>query len=268
VVYSGTHRDARIALSAVEVSLPVNRQRSSRTRIGRGRTASLLASLFVLGAWRGTARAHGIDANQIQVVLHEQTVEVLATPPSEFVALADANRDGLLNVDEVRARRDEILRTLVAALTVRDGDGVAGTLDRSDVSVPRGDDEGARGSDFLRLTVVLRWPTPPRAVRLRCGFVSQHPITVYATRADGRAARGMLTLVGDPEYQSLTTPQSEVTVLGTSAPPATPPAPASPATATPIADARRGSPTFTTVASILIVLTLAALAGAHLRRTR
>lgn len=230
----------------------------------------MLAALgFALASWRGSARAHGIDANQIQVVLHEQTVEVLATPPSEFVAVADANHDGLLNVVEVRARRDEILRTLVAALSVRDGEGVAGTLDRSDVSVPRGDDEGARGSDFLRLTVVLRWPTPPRAVRLRCGFVSQHPITVYATRADGRATPGMLTLVGDPEYQSLATPQSEVTVLGTAAP-APPAAPARPASRapTPNTEARRVSPAFTTIASLLVVLALAALAGAQFRRTR
>jgi hypothetical protein len=200
-----------------------------------------LACALAATAWGAAARAHGLDANRVQVVVHERTAELVATPPSEFVAFADANGDGLLNVAEVRARRDEILRALVASVSLTDGEGRAGELDRSDVSVPRGDDDGARGSDFLRLTVVLRWAAPPSFVRVRCGFVMQHPVTVFATRAESRSTPGMLTLVGDGEYGSLPTARSEAALLR--------PGPAPQAAAAPSpAPARRARPWLPAVA--------------------
>lgn len=218
---------------------------------------------LALGGWTGAAQAHGLEANHLQVVVHELTAEVVATPPSAFVADADANHDGLLNVAEVRARREEIIRALVASLVVTDGGGRTGVLDRADVSVPRGDDEGARGSDFLRLTVVLRWPTAPGAVRVRCGFVMEHPVLVYATRAESRSRPGSLTLLGDGEYATLATRDAEATLLR--------PAPA-PGTATPRAAAtpspRRPAPAIRATTTAAVVLALAALAATRLRRPR
>lgn len=209
--------------------------------------------------WGSAAWAHGLDANRVQVVVHEQTAELVATPPSEFVAFADANGDGLLNVAEVRARRDEILRALLASVSLTDGDGRAGALDRSDVSVPRGDDDGARGSEFLRLTVVWRWPAAPASLRVRCGFVMQHPVTVFATRAESRSVPGMLTLVGDGEYGTLATARSEATLLrqGPAPQPAALPAAAAPAP-------RSTLPAMFAAAT----LALAALGGAWWRRVR
>jgi hypothetical protein len=223
------------------------------------RPAALSAFAAAL-AWGATAAPHGLDANRLQVVVHESTAEVVATPPSEFVAVADANGDGLLDRAEVSARRDDVLRALVSALVVTDGDGRPGALERADVSVPRSGDDDTRGSDFLRLTVVLRWPGPPAAVRVRCGFVRQHPVVLYATHADGLSQPGVLTLVGDGEYRTLATPDAEVTVLRRSlAAPA--PSPASPP---------RRSPRVRRVPSALTVL-LASLAAVLLllvRKTR
>jgi hypothetical protein len=203
------------------------------------------------------AAAHGLDANRVQVVVHDAVAEIVATPPSAFVASADADGDGLLDVAELRARREDVLRSLVAAVVVTDGDGHPGALDRADVSVPRGLDDGARGSEFLRLTVVLRWPAPPRALRVRLGFVTDHPVLVYATHARSGAQPGVLTLVGDGEYATLDSPASEATLLRA--------APA-PAPAPPRALGReRRSPAMAVLAA---VLTIVALVAVVLRRRR
>jgi hypothetical protein len=219
---------------------------------------------LALGGSSGAAEAHGLEANHLQVVVHELTAEVVATPPSAFVADADANHDGRLDVAEVRARREEIIHALVTALVLTDGEGRAGVLDRADVSVPRGDDEGARGSDFLRLTVVIRWPAAPGAVRLRCGFVMEHPVLVYATHAESRSQPGVLTLVGDGEYATLATPHAEATLLRRAGVPA--PAPTAPRTAaTP--SAGRPAPATRATTTAAVVLALATFAATRLRRS-
>lgn len=183
-------------------------------------TLALLALL-----WCGPARAHGLDANRVQVVLHEDIVEAVATPPAAFVRQADRNGDGRLRVDEVRARQEEVVRALASALVITDEAGRAGAVERADVSVPL--DDATRGADHLRLTVRLRWARPPRAVRVRCAFVGEHPVTVFATRAESRSTPGTLTLLGDGEYATLARADQETTLLGApSAPPPAPPAPA------------------------------------------
>ena len=113
--------------------------------------------------------AHGLDANRVEVVLHEGIAEAVATPPAEFLRGADRNGDGLLDVPEVQAWQAEILATLRDALRLTDQDGHAGTLERDDVSVPIGDGPGPK--EYVRYTVRLRWPQEPRALRVRCGFV-------------------------------------------------------------------------------------------------
>lgn len=174
-------------------------------------TVGLRAAAALL--WAAPAAAHGLDANRVQVVLHEEVVEAVATPPAEFVRWADRDGDGRLRVDEVVARQGEVLRALSAALAVTDDAGRAGEVERADVSVPRGDE--TVGADYLRLTLRLRWPRPPRAVRVRCGFVGEHPVAVFATRAESRSTPGTLTLLGTGEYALLARSDAEATLLTT-----------------------------------------------------
>jgi len=197
-----------------------------RARARRGGLCAALAAALA----GSTASAHGLDADRVEVVLRGDVVEAVATPRVGFVRDADTNGDGRLSLPEVNARRDEIRRALVDALHITDGDGRAGALERSDVSVPHGHDgQDARGGTFVRVTVVLRWAMAPRAVRVRCAFVSDQPVTVYATRAEA-STPGALTLVGDPELVRLASPDATVTLLRRTeapSPAATFPAPAS-----------------------------------------
>lgn len=188
---------------------------------GAATTLALTALL-----WCGAARAHGLDANRVQLVLHEDIVEAVATPPAAFVREADRDGDGRLRVDEVRPRQQEVVRALSAALVITDDAGNAGAVERADVSVPL--DDATRGADHLRLTVRIRWPRPPRAVRLRCAFIGEHPVTVFAARAESRSTPGTLTLLGDGEYATLTRADQETVLLGAplAPPPPPPPAPA------------------------------------------
>lgn len=185
--------------------------------------------------------AHGLDANQIQLVLHEQTAEVVATVPSEFAAVADTNGDGLITLAELNPRRAEVRAALVASLVVTDGAGVAGTLDRSDISLPRTDNDEDTGRDFIRLTVKYVFATAPQGVRVRCGFVGQHPVSLYATRAEARSTPGMLTLVGNGEMVQFTDRNTVVPVLG-AASVAPSPTPAPTPSATPAAPHARREP--------------------------
>lgn len=192
---------------------------------------SLLGALTVTAAVSAVS-AHGLDAHRVELVLHENVVEVTATPSAAFVSFADVDGDGLLTVAEVSARRDEIRNALAASLALTDHRGRVGTLERTDVSVPRGHDaDDARGRDHLRFSMRLTWNEAPRELRLRCAFARVHPVSVYATRA-AAGAPGVLTLVGDPEGAVLNTP-AEFTLLreGSNAMPSAPSsAPLSPAT--------------------------------------
>ncbi len=159
----------------------------------------------------GDASAHGLDANRVELVLHGDTVEAVATPPTSFARDADTNGDGLLSRAEVDARREVIRRSLVEALALTDAEGRAGALERSDVSLPRSADGGA-GGEYLRVTVRWRWRAPLRALRVRCGFIMEHPVSLYATRAQA-SAEGRLDLVGAPEQALLASRSATVTVL-------------------------------------------------------
>lgn len=183
------------------------------------RTLALAALLYAL-----PARAHGLDANRVEVVLHERVVEAVATPPAEFLRGADRDGDGLLSVPELQARQAEALQTLRDALRITDEDGRTGALERDDVSVPIGDGPGPK--EYVRYTVRIRWPQEPRALRVRSGFVGEHPVTVFATRAESRSTPGTLTLVGLGQYATLTRPQETSALL--LAPDASAPSTASP----------------------------------------
>ncbi len=116
----------------------------------RTRALALAVLLYAL-----PARAHGLDANRVEVVLHEGIAEAVATPPAEFFRGADRDGDGLLSVREVQARQEEVLGALRGALRITDEDGRAGTLERDDVSVPIGDGPGPQGVRALHRAAAL-----------------------------------------------------------------------------------------------------------------
>lgn len=175
------------------------------------------------------ARAHGTDANQVQLAVHEDVGELLATPPTEFAGLrfADDNGDGLLSRPEMDAHRAAIQAALVAALSVTDADGRPARVDRADVSLPQlvqpsgiADRAGGRqpggvsnGQEFVRLTLRLVFAAPPTAVNVRCDFAGTHPVGLFATRAESVSHPGVLTLVGDRESTFFDTTHREATVL-------------------------------------------------------
>jgi hypothetical protein len=179
--------------------------------------ASMVRSVvwMVLGvAYTSEVSAHGLGANQIQIVLHDQVAEVLATPPVEYVSYADTNHDGRLEVREVQAQRETIRRTFLDGLALTNENNIRATVERADISVPRGDDpDGTRGSDFVRLTVVFRWNTSPNSLRLRCAFVTTHPISVFASRAAHVDTTGVLTLQGQGQQALLSNQSLEIVLL-------------------------------------------------------
>lgn len=190
---------------------------ASTRRLG----AAALAPLALLAA-PSVARGHGLDANHVELVLHDDVVEAVATVPAAFLPDADANRDGRVSRAELRPVRETALRRLVDAVRITDGDGREGALERADVSVPRDGDDDPRGAEHVRVTVVRRFGVAPGALRLRCLFVGSRPVSVYATRATA-ASPGVLTFAGDPESALLPSASAEVALLA--APTPAPPAP-------------------------------------------
>lgn len=168
--------------------------------------------------------AHGLDANRVQVVLRGDAAEAVATVPVEFLGDIDRDRDGLLTLAELSPRRAEARDRLVAALDLRDDHGRAGEVVRADVSLPR-DGAPSLGRDFVRLTVVRRWTTAPRALSLRCAFVDEHPVAVFASRAVA-SGPGRLSLLGRPEARVATSATTRLDLLRVPAPPAPRPSPA------------------------------------------
>lgn len=134
----------RILRAHERFCIPYN-QRTLPPPSHRWITAAAVVSACVASP---AAFAHGLDANQIQLVLHGETAEVVATAPAEFATLADANGDGLITLDELNPHRAAVRDALVAAMQVTDDDGHAPAVERSDVSLPRADDSPGDGRDF------------------------------------------------------------------------------------------------------------------------
>lgn len=177
----------------------------------------LLAPLFV----SRLAFAHGADANQIQLVVHEAVGELVATPPVDFAGLrfADEDADGLLTLEEMKRHRPAVREALVAALGVFDEAGRPARVERADVSLPSTPTMvGGAGRDFVRLTLRLIFEAPPRAVRIVCRFAGEHPVHVLAHRADGRSEPGRLNLAGGGESAVIDARHPEAVVFGMAAP--------------------------------------------------
>lgn len=198
---------------------------SHLTTMTAPRTHAAWITAAALTARLTASQAHGLDAGHVQIVLHDRVAEIVATPSVSLVAWADVDHDGRLTLDEVNARRDAIRRALVDGIDVTDGDGARAEVERSDVSLPRADDGSPAGRDFLRLTVVLRWPQAPSSLRVRCALVTDHPVTVMATRAVA-ATPGVLTLDGEPSFALLSRADETATLFAAPAAAVTAPTPA------------------------------------------
>jgi hypothetical protein len=170
--------------------------------------AVALVSLFAY-----EARGHGMDAYRIEVVSHGAVVELVATPPAARVAFADRDGDGLLSVQELGASRPAVLQALSRSLTLTLADGTPPVIERADVSVPHAHDARRDGAPFVRWTAVLRFPREAAPLSLRCEFASEHPVSLFATRADARAQPGRLLFVGTPEGAVLRGPGASGTLF-------------------------------------------------------
>ncbi|MEZ4407438.1 MAG: hypothetical protein R3A52_13320 [Polyangiales bacterium] len=142
-------------------------------------------------------------------------VESVATGARGVPATSDLDRDGLFLTLAGGARRAEARDRPSPRSTCAT---TAGDVVRADVSLPR-DGDPSRGRDFVRLTVVRRWPSPPRALSLRCAFVGEHPVSVFASRA-AATEPGRLSLLGRPEMQAVASPAARLELLRSPAPPA------------------------------------------------
>jgi hypothetical protein len=173
-----------------------------------------LTLALVLALLPSPARAHGADANQIQIVLRGQRAEVLATPPVSAIAFADADGDGRLTRDELAAERPAVLQALLDSVWLADERARPGDLVRADVSVPaEPDPSGLAGHEFVRLSWVLAWSAPPSALSLEAGFVGEHPVGVVAQRAEAGARPGVLVLVGAPDARVIDGASGMITLL-------------------------------------------------------
>jgi hypothetical protein len=173
--------------------------------------ASLALSLTAVA---GRSDAHGLDAYRVELVSHERTVELVATPPVSFIARADDNGDGRISREELAVHRPWVLDALADSLRVQTVDGAGPvSVERADVSVPHGHQESAGGEAFVRWTAVLRFARVAAPLRVRCAFASRHPVALWASRATAAGPVGQLALVGPPEGAALTRADADATLF-------------------------------------------------------
>lgn len=162
------------------------------------------ATLFTLafGLASQTAWAHGQDARTVELFVRDREVELVATPPIEWLEAADDDADGRLSRSEVRAHRDALTATLLEAIVVTDGDEQPLAITGTDVSTPE-HAEGS-GASHLRFTVRGAFATPPSSVRVRASFPGDdESLRVVAARVAWSATPGLMELRGTRELARL-----------------------------------------------------------------
>ena len=171
--------------------------------------------LALMGLLPGIVSAHGLDANRIEAVLREREVEVVVTPPAEYLRAADANGDLLLVREEVAAHRAWIKDAVTRALSVRDTGGARLEVIGVDVSTPAYGPPGTP-QDHVRFTLRGRFDAVPQGLQLGASFVTpDHPVTVLAVRAAWTDQPGLMKFVGPRQSTFLTAEHPQVVVLRT-----------------------------------------------------
>jgi len=173
---------------------------------------TLASALPVLSV--STSAAHGVDARRVEVVLRGQDLEVVVTPPAEYLRGADTDGDLMLTRREVAESRAWIREVVLEALTVADVDGAPLQIVGADVSTPAdGAPEAPRS--HVRFTLRGRFDSPPRALRLGVSFVTpSDPVVVVGARASWSGAPGQMQFDGPRESAFLTADAPVVTLLG------------------------------------------------------
>lgn len=113
----------------------------------------------------------------------------------------------------------QIRDVLSASVGVYDEAGRPARVDRADVSLPATPTSpGVEGRDFVRLTLRLVFQAEPKAVRVICRFVGEHPVMLSAHRAEGRNEPGRLGLLGPPQMARFDAEHPEAVLFGEAAP--------------------------------------------------
>jgi hypothetical protein len=178
-------------------------------------TRLLITLASALPVWSvSTSAAHGVDARRVEVVLRGQDLEVVVTPPAEYLRGADTDGDLMLTRREVAESRAWIRQVVLEALTVADVDGAPLQIVGADVSTPAdGAPEAPRS--HVRFTLRGRFDSPPRALRLGVSFVTpSDPVVVVGARASWSGAPGRMQFDGPRETAFLTADAPVVTFLG------------------------------------------------------
>jgi|GEM_PF-6588773 len=178
-------------------------------------TRLLITLASALPVWSvSTSAAHGVDARRVEVVLRGQDLEVVVTPPAEYLRGADTDGDLMLTRREVAESRAWIREVVLEALTVADVDGAPLQIVGADVSTPAdGAPEAPRS--HVRFTLRGRFDSPPRALRLGVSFVTpSDPVVVVGARASWSGAPGQMQFDGPRESAFLTADAPVVTLLG------------------------------------------------------
>jgi hypothetical protein len=170
----------------------------------RAGVTSGLLSIFVcatlLGSTPGTAGAHGADANTADVRLAGDTAYVVVWPPSEAFARFDDDGDGSIQASETRAHRDAMLELFRENFSLVDQDGRTGETVFEDLSTPGAHGAGvAVGAEHLRVTLRLRWASPPAWLSLRYSLVASRPMLVRSSRVTSARAVSEQRLLAPPE---------------------------------------------------------------------
>lgn len=149
----------------------------------RFRTIGLVSALFIACCVTGAAHAHGGLQNGIGTLrLAEATAHVHAAPDPAAFAAFDTDGDGVLEPDEVTAQREAIVAHATAALTVTAADGTPGEILLADVNLPSHLHQGE--SPYVRITLQVRWDTPPGALTVHWAHGDVAPLVIRAVATD------------------------------------------------------------------------------------
>jgi hypothetical protein len=131
----------------------------------------------------GSAHAHGLDADQLDLRLAGDTVYLTATPSVGALGAFDDDKNGLLRAEEVARHRPEILAWFERNLRLANEYAQGGEGIFRDVSTPHAfDGTEPNGASHLRFTFRYRWGERPSALRVQWHAAQHQKLRVAATR--------------------------------------------------------------------------------------
>lgn len=135
------------------------------------------------------AQAHGYNGAQLLLRLANDTVYLVATPSAQAFAKFDTNADGKLEPAEVDPHRQAMLAYFEQGLRITDLKGRQGKVVLRDLglSVSHG------SAQHVRVTLRIRFPSPPENLRLQYAYFQEAPLTLQAHKANSQPTlRGQL----------------------------------------------------------------------------